>query len=95
MGSVGVVVEEDWGAGSGGQQGVEEAGQPEAAIDQHQVGFHRAVPPGGVHVVAEAVAMAVGGGITPVAQLAEIDRFDRDPLCLVGRGLAHLRDPGG
>lgn len=49
----------------------------------------------GVHVVAEAVAVAVGGGIAPVAQLAEIDRFDCDPLGLVGRGLAHLGDPGG
>jgi hypothetical protein len=45
---------------------VQEARDPEAAIDQHQVGFDGAVPPGGVHVVAEAVA--VGGGIAPVAQ---------------------------
>jgi hypothetical protein len=94
-GAVGVVVEQDGGAGFGGQLGVQEAGHPEAAIDQHQIGFHRAVPPGGVHVVAEAVAVAVGGGIAPVAEFAEIDRFDRDPFGLVGRGLAHLRDPSG
>ena len=70
MGAVGVVVEEDGGAGFGGQQGVQEAGHPEAAIDQHQIGFYGAVLPGGVHVVAEAeaVAVAVGAGIAPVAQ---------------------------
>lgn len=65
MGAVGVVVEEDGGAGFGGQQGVQEAGHPEAAIDQHQIGFYGAVLQGGVHVVAEAVA--VGAGIAPVA----------------------------
>ena len=68
MGAVGVVVEEDGGAGFGGQQGVQEAGHPEAAIDQHQIGFYGAVLPGGVHVVAEAVAVGVGAGIAPVAQ---------------------------
>jgi hypothetical protein len=72
---------------------VQEAGDPEAAIDQHQIGFYGAVLPVDVHKVAEAVA--VGGGIAPVAQRAEIDRFDCDPLGLVGRGLAHRGEPGG
>ena len=56
------------------------------------IGFHRAVLPGGLDVVAAAVAL--GGGMAPVAQLAEIDRLDRDPLGLLGRGPANRGDPG-
>lgn len=51
MGAMGVVVEQEEWAGFSLQRGVQEAGDPGAAVD-HQIRFQCTVLPGGVYVVA-------------------------------------------